>query len=232
VEQRRKEIAALRQARHAALAAKLDDAYRVKGVRRAVAKDGVTLIWAPHIVRRRRMIYKVDGIQYETRARARAAVATRPDPDAPATLGWRVWAWREGRLVSPVRHTVWPEDGILEAEDWSDEAAVRGVAGIHARRMPLDWRRADPRIAGELDELARQCQQEGYAVVDGIVECWGRVLHGTEGWRAQFARIIAVRAPTTEIGLAIEAVYPTIRVYYPDQIGEEKWKLASRLSGR
>jgi hypothetical protein len=47
-------------------------------------------------------------------------------------------------LVSPFQKTPWHEV-TLRAEQWSDSAAVRGVAGIHARRLPRDWRRADPR---------------------------------------------------------------------------------------
>ena len=143
------------------------------------------------------------------------------DQDAPRNLGWRLFVWKNRTLCSPLRYTPWPEDGILRAENWSgdDEALLRGHAGIHARRMPRDWRRAEWRADNELfyAGYAAAAAPNFYGIPTvGIAECWGRVLDGTEGWRAEYARILAVRAPTAEIGLAIERVYPSIRVYFDE----------------
>ncbi|HZT90315.1 MAG TPA: hypothetical protein VFA12_20410 [Stellaceae bacterium] len=143
---------------------------------------------------------------------ARRARAIAPDPQAPRNLGWRVWYWSGQRLVSPQQRTAWPEDGILRAENWSDAAAVRGEAGIHARRLPRDWRLADPFYDPELATYGISRNS-----VVGVVEGWGRMLYGSEGWRAEYARILAVRAPSTEIGLEIERAYPSIEVYYDDR---------------
>jgi hypothetical protein len=70
-------------------------------------------------------------------------------PDAPDTLGWRGWRWDGEVPVSPMQHTPWHE-ATLRAERWSDSAAVRGQAGIHARRMPCDWLRVDPKAVPEI----------------------------------------------------------------------------------
>jgi hypothetical protein len=70
-------------------------------------------------------------------------------PDAPDTLGWRGWRWDGHVLVSPVQGTPWHE-ATLRAEHWSDSAAVRGQAGIHARRMPCDWLGVDPKALPEI----------------------------------------------------------------------------------
>jgi hypothetical protein len=71
------------------------------------------------------------------------------DPDAPDTLGWRAWNCQGGVLLSPLRRTTWHE-ASLKAEQWSDEQAVRGEAGIHARRMPKDWLRVDAKWFPEI----------------------------------------------------------------------------------
>jgi hypothetical protein len=96
------------------------------------------------------------------------------DPDAPDTLGWRAWNCRGGVLLSPLRRTTWHE-ATLKAEQWSDEQAVRGEAGIHARRMPKDWLRVDGRWFPEI----------GRCDVHDVVERFGRYVLGTEGWRAE-----------------------------------------------
>jgi hypothetical protein len=66
------------------------------------------------------------------------------DPHAPDTLGWRVWAWDEAsqRLISPSLKTVW-HTAEMRVENWDSCEVLRGVAGIHAARLPLNWRRAD-----------------------------------------------------------------------------------------
>jgi hypothetical protein len=83
-----------------------------------------------------------------------------------------------GRQPCTARN-VKPRDGHRRlpfvVERWSDTDAVRGEAGIHARRMPCDWRAVDPRAMPEI----------GSCDVHGIVERFGRYVLGTEGWRAR-----------------------------------------------
>jgi hypothetical protein len=127
-------------------------------------------------------------------------------PDAPDTLGWRGWRWDGHVLISPVQHTPW-SDTTLHAEQWSDSAAVRGVAGIHARRMPCDWLRVDPKAMPEI----------GSCDVHGIVERFGRYVLGTEGWRAEWVLIRELLAPNAQTALALMRRYPEVRVHIREQ---------------
>ena len=83
-----------------------------------------------------------------------------------------------GRQPCTARN-VKPRDGHRRlpfvVERWSDTDAVRGEAGIHARRMPCDWRFAvSPRAMPEIGSCGH-----------GIVERFGRYVLGTAGWRAR-----------------------------------------------
>ena len=128
------------------------------------------------------------------------------DPDAPDTLGWRGWNWQEGVLVSPLQHTPW-HDATLKAEQWSDEEAVRGAAGIHARRMPKDWLR----FAGKWFPEIGRCD------VHGLVERFGRYVLGTEGWRAEWVMIRELMASDAETALALMQRYPEVKVHIREQ---------------
>lgn len=146
---------------------------------------------------------------WPSRAEILAAVAqTRalaPALNAPDTLGWRGWLWDGTVLISPVRWTPW-HDIALCAVEWSDGAAVRGQAGIHAIRLPPDWRRADP----SRTEIGR-------CTVHGIVERFGRYVLGTEGWRAEWVVIRELMAPDTKTALALMRKYPEVRVHIKEQ---------------
>ena len=128
------------------------------------------------------------------------------DPDAPDTLGWRAWNCRGGLLLSPLRRTHW-HDATLKAETWSDEQAVRGAAGIHARRMPKDWLRVDARWFPEI----------GRCDVHGVVERFGRYVLGTEGWRAEWVIIRELMAPDTNTALALMQRYPEAKIHVQEQ---------------
>jgi hypothetical protein len=125
--------------------------------------------------------------------------------DAPDTVGWRGWRWDGHLLLSPVQGTLW-HDATLRAVEWADSAAVRGVAGIHARRLPIDWLRADP----SRTEIGR-CD------VHGIVERFGRYVLGTEGWRAEWVVIRELMAPDTKTALALMQRYPEVKVHIQEQ---------------
>jgi hypothetical protein len=135
------------------------------------------------------------------------------DPEAPDTLGWRVWRWDQlrQRLVSPIRRTVW-ETAELRVPHWDRDDVVRGRAGIHAARMPRDWRRADITYHHELGAYSSR-----YTIVVGVVERFGKFVLGAEGWRAECVVICKLRASNTEIGLKLEQAYPEVEIYYEDR---------------
>jgi hypothetical protein len=131
--------------------------------------------------------------------------AAAPSPDAPDSLGWRGWGLEGDVLVSPFQKTPW-HDATLRAEAWSDRAAVQGTAGIHARRVPVDWLRVDPLFGPAL-----ACD------VHGIVERFGRYVLGTEGWRAEWVVIRELLVPNAETALKLMRRYPEVRIHVREQ---------------
>lgn len=133
------------------------------------------------------------------------------DPHAPDTLGWRAWRWsshwHHDVLVSPHQGTPWfgPD---LRVEEWVEDEALRGVAGIHARRMPRDWRRA-----AWCDSSMQEGPPATSGLVTGVVERYGRYVLGRTGWRAEWVVIRALQAPTLAIQDALMRAYPDIPVY-------------------
>jgi len=152
-------------------------------------------------------------IRCPTRTRVAAALrahrAAKPDPKAPSTLGWRAWLIAaDGRLASPHQRTIWPSE-TLRADDWSDAAAVRGEAGIHARQMPRDWRRAGW-SAGDYSEGPSAADGR---LVTGVVERFGRAVIGETGWRAEQVVIRELLAPDETTFFALQWAYPGAVVY-------------------
>ena len=139
----------------------------------------------------------------------------KPDPRQPDTLGWRVWRWDGDVLVSPVQGTPWPR-ADLSTGDWHEEQVLRGVAGIHAHLVPRHWK-----IIAEMEQSPGE--------VSGIVERYGRFVLGTDGWRAEQVVIRELLAPSTEIGLKLEQLYPDAIIHYPE---EEKEPCISETSSR
>ena len=82
--------------------------------------------------------------------------------------------------------------------------------------MPYDWRHADIRHHEELSHYNYNYELGPRCVV-GVVERFGKYVLGTEGWRAEIVVIRKLRAPTTQIGLALEKAYPEVEVYYEDR---------------
>ena len=188
---------------------------------RADGRSGQTLMWRlrrlndPHDcwegLRDRKLLAAAIRRNRETRITPRRAL---PDPNAPDTLGWRVWIWDAccNRLKSPDQSTIW-WTSALRVKDWSTHDAVRGHAGIHAARMPYDWRRADIAHHEELSIYTRTLS----TMIIGVVERFGKYVLGTEGWRAEIVVIRKLRAPNMEIGLELEKAYPDVEVYYEDR---------------
>jgi hypothetical protein len=85
------------------------------------------------------------------------------------------------------------------SEQWSDSAAVHSAAGIHALRVPCDWRAVDARALPQVG---------GPSNVHGIVERFGRYVLGTEGWRAEWVVIRELMAPDIKTALALMQRYP------------------------
>jgi hypothetical protein len=81
--------------------------------------------------------------------------------------------------------------------------------------MPYDWKRANLAHHEELSPYAQM--DRGQLVVIGVVERFGKYVLGTEGWRAEVVVIRKLRAPSMEIGLALEQAYPEVEVFYEDR---------------
>lgn len=130
----------------------------------------------------------------------------KPDPKVPDTFGWRSWVWHTGHelLISPHHMVLWDKP-YLGAAYWDDANILRGNAGIHARLVPKHWK-----ILGWPDDDASSGVDENPNLVTGIVERFGRYVLGTNGWRAEQVIIRELMAPSTEIGLALERVYPDV----------------------
>jgi len=135
-----------------------------------------------------------------------------PDPKAGTELGWRVWHWDDKikKLKSPTWGTVW-HTHELRVPKWNREEVVRGKAGIHAARMPYNWIKASLQET----ELNGYVSSSGDTIV-GIIERWGKYVLGTEGFRCEIAIIKKLKAPNTEIGLALELAYPDCEIVYDD----------------
>jgi hypothetical protein len=138
--------------------------------------------------------------------------ATKFDPDAPSTLGWRGWNFNTTTclLESSSFHTTW-HDLELRINNWDESEVVHGTRGIHAHRVPINWKIA---------------LNQGYGNVTGIVERYGRYVLGEQGWRAEWVVIRKLLAPTQEIGFALEKAYPDAQVEYFDteRYGDQSWR--------
>jgi hypothetical protein len=108
--------------------------YNVYRSWRSDGRGGQTLMWRlrrlndPHDcwegLRDRKLLAAAIRRDRETWITPRRAL---PDPNAPDTLGWRVWLWNEKRqrLMSPHQNTIWytPE---LRVKKWDSSAARPG----------------------------------------------------------------------------------------------------------
>lgn len=142
------------------------------------------------------------------------------DPEMASTMGWRFWYWTpvDRLLMSPLQMTLW-RDGELHCETWEEAEVVRGVAGIHARLVPLDWTKAASSEVPKGRGWGKHGDPSSFAtpIVTGLVERFGRYVLGNEGWRAEHVVIRKLLAPSTDIGLALEAAYPDVEIIYEDR---------------
>lgn len=115
--------------------------------------------------------------------------------------GWREWALTanglrgsQGRLWSPGRNTAQCHGKHAATLRALEDALI--AAGIPAPDHTVEpwctcglysWKRPD-RITARTAKLA------------GVVELWGRVLVGEHGYRAQYARVVAICGPPGRIG--------------------------------
>jgi hypothetical protein len=114
-----------------------------------------------------------------------------PDGIEPI-LACRAWGLddRGPALRSMVQGVAWPADGAMRAECLAP-ASGPPVQSSHDRTPDVlcrcgIWGLAFP------EELRRQADNPW--LVYGTVELWGRVVAGTKGWRAEFARPVALLA--------------------------------------
>ncbi len=171
--------------------------------------------WAMHQAAQQLLMQQSTALQNQIMPPPMMPSWHKPDSTQPDTLGWREWKWDDAQkcLVSPSQGTLWPT-AKHTAFNWSEGDAVRGLAGIHALLVPRHWR-----VLSELGFTG------GYGgAVTGIVERFGKYVLGTEGWRAEQVIIRELLAPSTEIGLALEARYPDVIVHYQSEEGETSCK--------
>lgn len=130
--------------------------------------------------------------------------AAQPSRSIPNTMGYRYWLWDGHKqfLHSPQIATAW-HTSSLAVDEWDESNVVRGTAGIHAERMPRDWKRA----AASQIEPGR---------IYGTVERFGKYVLGEEGWRAEHVLIHELMAPDREVGQAIKNRYPEVTVHVAD----------------
>lgn len=139
-------------------------------------------------------------------------VAKRDEPDRLSceVLGYRQWKVNaDMRLSSAVISTVW-EPGVNEAHcapeggavlyqhfmmelppESSHDAPQKGChCGFYALHKPTFW----------YDEHDSYLSAKGDQAVSGLVAGWGRVEVHHEGFRAQYARVVAIAAPKDKRG--------------------------------
>jgi len=142
----------------------------------------------------------------------------RPDHKHPTTLGWRCWEWdiETHQLFSPSQGTLWPTPE-LHCDHWDEIEVVQGAAGIHASLVPPNWKQNLHPIHPNHQAYIKHREDGSLSpciVITGIVERFGRYVLGTDGWRAEWVIIRKLRAPTAEIGLALEATFPDVEIVY------------------
>lgn len=113
---------------------------------------------------------------------------------AGCVLAARAWTVdrQTGYLRSPVQATVWPPDRPLAARCVLPSRLPRWLRRHHHHLPDMDcrcgvWGLADPKL------LARRAPY-GPRMVHGVVALWRRVVVGTEGWRGEYARPLALSA--------------------------------------
>ncbi|MGH8933232.1 MAG: hypothetical protein ACRDZO_22015 [Egibacteraceae bacterium] len=123
--------------------------------------------------------------------------------------GWRSWIVRRDRLSSLYVPTLWPADGPLRAECLVGDTEGFRPAGWGQHAVGEDATCAEcPALnctcgiyAGT---LLAEVRQVSYArshlhLAFGIVQGWGRVVEHERGWRAEYARPVALLKPTVRL---------------------------------
>lgn len=130
-----------------------------------------------------------------------------PDGIEPL-IGFRGWAVKGERLTSCYREVEWPIAGPLSSECIMPTALItndRGIelpfppkhwvspqmhctCGIYAlNEFPHDWEMRE----GKNARVVKPWPQNSNAVV-GMIQGWGKIVVGTKGFRAQYAKPIAL----------------------------------------
>jgi hypothetical protein len=108
-------------------------------------------------------------------------------------VGYREWAvrsaaGREPTLASLFYATEWPPDGVLEARCFRPLAMHQ----LFSNQARTPTRRCECGIHAYARSDFTPWLGLGGIRVRGIVSGWGRYVRGTVGWRARYARILAL----------------------------------------
>lgn len=113
-------------------------------------------------------------------------------PDvAGEILAYRAWCvdlrWDREALLLSFNGTVWPRDAWLTAECGHESCETPGEhchCGVYAARD-----------RDHLQRMAYNRREYGPPVVIGEVGLVGKVIPGTQGWRAEKARVVRLELP-------------------------------------
>lgn len=182
----------------------------------------------------------------------RVASLDVPDSAVPITA-WRSWRidWENDVpvLVSPTRECRWPAGEKLSASCTVSETLGRAVVQMGFDLCELEHHSASPEslcLCGVYGLKNPEGALEYRGAVFGEVKLWGKVIEGTEGYRAQFAYPSRLwiklpkepELPTLDafskefmekIGLVYDAYCTRLHEQWEDTVGE-RVAIAARLS--
>jgi hypothetical protein len=130
-------------------------------------------------------------------------------------IGYRLWrvdpadAWTGNQLESLVSQTLWPFRERLEA---ACETRLAPAKFRPRRAHPVDVHSAPEAectcgvyayhdvdaMLRHVEEMRQFIDHRQRILVAGAVLCWGRLVIHPEGFRAQFARVVAISLPEPE----------------------------------
>ena len=157
-----------------------------------------------------------DGIEHKYASPMSAAlmlivhqISDWPDANYSVEMGFRYWIYdpNKGVLCSPTQGTPW-FDCELRCDKWDKSDVVRGVAGIHAHYVNVDWRKKGEKFYH---------MGQGITYVCGIVERFGHFVRGTDGWRGEVAIIRELHAPNAALAAALKHTYPEAKITWKGQ---------------
>lgn len=133
-----------------------------------------------------------------------------PQPH-PELWGLRSWSFDGQVLRSYTRGTPWPTP-ILQAHDLDTSSIVEGRAGIHAFHALSASTTYQALYAGAYVLATR-----GYFhIVWGLVRPYGKIVLGTNGWRSEFAQIMALMTLDSRLPSVLSERYEVPCFLFPN----------------